>query len=124
MNVPDFENEWARCKGYIEGALVGLWTLEAVEHEIRERRAGFWPLERSAVVTQIHEHPCGRVLRIWLAGGDLAEIIGYLPAADVYAREQNCIAVEVEGRPGWERFLEGYEKRRVILVKDLREEHK
>lgn len=117
--MADFEAEWERCKRHLGGALAGLWTLDAVEQEIREARAVLWPLERSAVVTQIHAHPNGRVLRIWLAGGDLDELLHFLPAADAYAREQGCIQVEVEGRPGWERVLAGYAKRRVILVKEL-----
>lgn len=115
----EFEAEWARSKEHLSGALAGLWTLEAVEQEIRAGRAVLWPMERSAVVTQIHAHPNGRVLRIWLAGGDLEELMHFLPAADEYAREQGCDWVEIEGRPGWEKVLAGYEKRRVILVKEL-----
>jgi hypothetical protein len=95
------------------------WTLEAVEHEVREGRAQFWPLERSAAVTQIHTYPAGKVLRVWLAGGRWGELEQYLTTADAYAREQGCYAVEVEGRPGWERLLHGYAKRRVVLVKEL-----
>ena len=98
---------------------MGLWTLEAVEAEIRAGRAVLWPMQRSAAVTQIHEHPNGRVLRLWLAGGDLDELRHFLPAADNYGRMMGCMAVEIEGRPGWERVLEGYKKRRVILVKEL-----
>lgn len=115
----EFGAAWERCKKHLSGALAGLWTLEAVEQEIRAGRAVFWPMERSAVVTQIHEHPTGRVLRIWLAGGNLGELLHFLPAADNYARTQGCKQVEIEGRPGWERVLPGYAKQRVILVKEL-----
>lgn len=117
--MADFEAEWARCREHLSGALAGLWTLAAVEQEIRAGRAVLWPMEKSAVVTQIHEHPSGRVLRIWLAGGDLSELLHFLPAADEYARERGCMQVEIEGRPGWERVLHGYRKQRVILVKEL-----
>lgn len=113
------EAEWERCRRYLEPAIDEAWTLDAVEAEILVGRAVFWPMERSAVVTQIHSYPKGRVLRIWLAGGDLDELLHYLPAADGYAREQGCIAVELEGRVGWERVLEGYRKRRVVLSKEL-----
>lgn len=110
--------EWERCKPLLAAALDG-WTLDSVEQEIRVGRAQFWPMAHSAVVTQIHSYPLGRVLRVWLAGGRWDEIVRYLPSADAYARAQDCVAVEVEGRPGWERLLEGYEKRRVVLVKEL-----
>jgi hypothetical protein len=117
--LADFEVEWERCKPLLKDALAGLWTLDAVEQEIREGRAVLWPLERSAVVTQIHSHPNGRVLRLWLAGGEMVELMRYMPAVDNYALAQGCIAVEIEGRPGWERVLKDYTKRRVILVKEL-----
>lgn len=110
--------EWDRCSGYLEEACEG-WTLDAVRAEIDAGRAVFWPMAKSAVVTQVLEYPKARVLRIWLAGGDLEEIKYFLPAADNYARSVGCSEIEVEGRLGWERVLTGYEKRRVILVKEL-----
>ena len=114
----DFGAEWERCGRFLEPALDG-WTLDAVEQEILVGRAQFWPMEHSAVVTQIHSYPLGRVLRVWLAGGRWDELVKALPHADAYARSQECVAVEVEGRPGWERLLKGYQKRRVLLVKEL-----
>lgn len=115
----EFDAEWERCKQYLIPALDESWTIEAVEQEIRANRAMFWPLEQSAGVTQIHEYPNGRVLRIWLAGGELEEVRKYLPAMDNYARWQGCVAVEVEGRPGWEKVLPGYKKKRIVLTKEL-----
>lgn len=117
--IRDFSTEWERCREYLAPAVDPTWTLEAVELELRERRAVFWPMERSAVVTQVMQYPNGRVLRIWLAGGDLDELRHFLPAADNYARSEGCVAVEIEGRLGWERVLPGYVKRRVVLVKEL-----
>ena len=117
--MQDFDTNWERCKPYLADTLEGLWTLEAVEQEIREGRAVLWPMERSACVTQIHAHPKGRVLRLWLAGGDLQELLHFLPVADMYAAEQGCMAIEIEGRAGWEKVLTGYSKRRVILIKEI-----
>lgn len=114
-----FDEEWERCKEYLSDALTDGWTLDAVEHEIRQQRAVLWPMEKSAAVTQINEYPNGRVLRLWLAGGDLDELLKFLPAADAYGKWQGCIAIELEGRPGWERVLPGYTKRRVVLTKGL-----
>jgi hypothetical protein len=117
--VTSFDDEWERCKPLLADALTDGWTLDAVEREIRAGRAILWPMKRSACVTQIHEYPNGRVLRIWLAGGELDELMLYLSSADSYARWQGCKAVELEGRPGWERVLTGYTKRRVVLTKEL-----
>lgn len=30
------QDDWQRCKHYLKDTLEGLWTLEAVEQEIRE----------------------------------------------------------------------------------------
>lgn len=113
-------DEWERCAPYIADALEGAYTLEDVYREIEEGRAQFWPMRRSAVVTRIHRYPRGRVLRIWIAGGDLDELLGYLPAVDNYAREQDCNRVEIEGRKGWAKVLPGYRETKVVLTKEIR----
>jgi hypothetical protein len=112
-------DEWKRCSRWLSSALDEMWSLDDVLEEIEMGRAIFWPMERSAVVTQLHQYPNGKVMRIWLAGGDLMELKRFLPAADNYAKSVGCVAIELEGRPGWERVLDGYEKQRVILVKEL-----
>ena len=112
-------DEWERCKCYLEAALDGTYTLEDVWHEIEQRNAQFWPLTRSAVVTQIIRHPQCKVLRIWLAGGELDELLRFVSAADNYAREQGCARVEIDGRKGWSRVLPGYDIERVTLTKDV-----
>ena len=45
-----------------------------------------------------------------------------LPVADNYGKLVGCKRVRIEGRPGWERVLTGYTKRRVVLVKELGDE--
>lgn len=111
--------EWERCKQYLVPALDEAWTIEAVEQEINAGRAVLWPMHRSAAVTTIQEYPKGRVLRLWLAGGELDELLHFLPIADEYAISHGCIAIECEGRPGWEKVLPGYTKKRVVLTKEL-----
>lgn len=111
--------EWERCKGWLEPACEDGWTIDAVEAEIREQRATFWPMANSAAVTQVMDYPKGKVLRVWLAGGDLNELTHFLPAGENYARMNGCIGVEMEARPGWERVLKGYRKHAVVLVKEL-----
>jgi hypothetical protein len=119
--LADFDANWERCKPFLAPAIDEAWTLEAVEQEIRAGRAILWPMERSAAVTTVQVVPKGRELLVWLAGGDLDELLHFLPVADIYGREQGCKTVRIEGRPGWERVLTGYTKRRVVLVKELDE---
>lgn len=114
-----FDAEWERCRPYLEPACSDGWTIDAVENEVRQQRATFWPMPNSAAVTQIAAYPNGKVLRVWLAGGDLDELTHFLPAGENYARTQGCIAVEMEARPGWERVLKDYRKHAVILTKGI-----
>lgn len=115
----EFERLWARNAGYLEPALNGAFTLDDVRATILAGNATLWPLERSAVVTEILEYPAKRVLRIWLAGGELSELLAFLPAADNYAHECGCSAIEIDGRKGWARVLPGYTEARVVLTKEI-----
>lgn len=112
-------NEWDRCKAYLEPALDANYTLADVWEEISNDRAQFWPLTRSAVVTQILTFPRRRVLRVWLAGGDLDELRWALGHADDIARSRGCSAIEIDGRKGWARALTGFEPTRIVLTREI-----
>lgn len=96
-------------------------TLEEVYSKLSSRHAQLWTDDNCAVVTQILLYPDYRALDIWLAGGDLEEIIGLLPGAERFAQEHGCTKVEVTGRKGWQRALqtEGFKPTMVTLEKDL-----
>lgn len=107
--------EWDRCKEWISWALDGTYAIEDVEAELEAGRAQFWPLERSAAVTRIHDYPQASVLRIWLAGGDMQDLLANVWRLEEYAKETNCTAIEIEGRKGWERVMPDFELVSVIL---------
>lgn len=84
--------------------------------------AQFWPGQAAAMVTVVEEDPGERRLLIWLAGGELGELVRRLrPAAEAWARAEGCRRVLVIGRPGWERVLapEGYAPLARIIAKEL-----
>jgi hypothetical protein len=120
--LADFDANWERCKPYLAPAVDEAWTIDAVEQEIRAGRATLWPMANSAAVTVIQEMPNGRELLVWLAGGELDELLHFLPSAGNYGKSVGCKRVRIEGRPGWERVLTGYTRKRVVLIKDLSDE--
>ena len=61
----------------------------------------------------------GRVMRIGLAGGELAALKEIETQIVEFAREKGCSAVEIIGRPGWERALNNYKRTAVLLRKDI-----
>lgn len=69
-------------------------------------------------VTEIVNYPqekrCGLV---FCAGRSVERWIRHLDEIEAWAREQECDALELQGRPGWERLLPDWRKTHVLLSK-------
>jgi hypothetical protein len=117
--------DWARCGPWLDAALAHAGRthrLLDVRAMVEADEAQAWPGRRAAMVTVVEDDPCERRMLIWLAGGDLDELVTRLrPAAEAWARSQRCRRVLVMGRPGWERALapEGYAPLARIIAKEL-----
>jgi hypothetical protein len=88
---------------------------QAIQHQ----KAAFFPLEKSAIVVEIVDYPQRISCRIWLAGGDMDELMEAEKNICVWARELGCSSMEIIGRKGWERQLSDYTASAVVLVKEL-----
>lgn len=120
--VPPMIEHFDRCKDWLEAALEGgFFTLDDVARAIAENRAQFWPGENAAIVTEIDSLAQTRIVRVWLAGGDMEEVLAMAKGIESWARLQGCKKVLVEGRQGWAKVLkdQGYEPFSVILTKAL-----
>ena len=118
-------DQWARCSKYIEDALEyagGSHTLQDVMLAVAEGKAQFFPLDKSAIVTEIVDYPQKAMCRIWLAGGDLDELIDAEVAIAAWAKTQGCDGMEIIGRRGWSRKLESYRESAVVLMRDFKDE--
>lgn len=117
--------DWARCALWVEAALAHAGHshgLDDVLAMVEADEAQLWAGQASAMVTIVEREPRERRLLIWLAGGDLDELVNRLrPAAERWAKAQGCRRVLVVGRPGWERALapEGYAPLARIIAKEL-----
>lgn len=107
---PHLENALARCPTH---------TIEDVERDLLQHKAQFFSLGDAFVVTQVVEHPRRRVLRVWLAGGNLDTLRRALPELDTIARDWGCDRVEIDGRRGWSKIMPEYDIERVVLTKDI-----
>ena len=67
-------------------------------------------------------YPQIAVCRIWLAGGNLEELMRAEKSISVWAKSHGCDAMEINGRIGWKRQLKDYTATSVVLTKDLRDE--
>lgn len=78
-----------------------------------------WVGERSALVTEIIVYPRLKACLIWLAGGDLAEVVEMQRDIAEGARARGCSRLEVKGRTGWLRTEIGVRSVGSYLVRDL-----
>lgn len=109
------EDELARCGPWLQAALErdGLNGLTEVAAEVASGRSLLWPGRAAAAVTEQT-----RDLHIWLAGGDLRELLAMEQDCARWAKANGFDRLTIEGRKGWERVLSGYRARR-LLVKEL-----
>ena len=84
---------------------------EEVRQALHTGEFSFFSRENSAAIVAAD----GDTLRIGLAGGDIYELLEF----EIYARAEGFERLEIMGRPGWERVLEGYEKVAVLMRKEL-----
>jgi hypothetical protein len=93
---------------HIEAALEysgGTHVYEDVEKAILEGRMQLWPGSKSMAVTEIVEYARKKVLHIFLAAGDMEELIDMIDSAAAWGRTQSCTSLTMSGRKGWERVL-------------------
>jgi hypothetical protein len=80
--------------------------------------AKLWATEKALILTEVDEYPQRRVANVWLASGDLTEILQMAPAIYDWAREQGCDTITLLGRKGWAKALvaDGWSKSKMVLM--------
>lgn len=116
--------EFDRCWPWLERAVQrggNRFPRDHIWNGITAGRLQFWPFERCAAVTYVDTYPIGNVLRLWLVGGELGNVLEHEAEVAEWAKSIGCIAVELDGRKGWEKALQarGYEAARVVLTRRL-----
>ena len=117
--------QWQRCHKWISEALAysgGTHSMEDVFGAVALGDAQLHPLEKSCIITAIVDYPQRSVCRIWLAGGELNELIEAEKSIAIWAKSLGCDAMEINGRMGWKRQLKDYTASSVVLTKELRDD--
>jgi len=115
-------DELERLAHHIEAALAYSGDTHSLIHvvdAIKDGSAQFFPLENSVIVTEIVDYPKRAVCRIWLAGGEMDELIEAEKSIVEWARSHGCNGMEIIGRKGWERQLRDYKPSATVLVKEI-----
>lgn len=66
----------------------------------------FWPAPRGCMVTEIVVYPRKKVLNIFLAGGELDQLVDMYDDMNEWAKAQGCTGGTMTGRVGWKKVLE------------------
>ena len=116
--------EFMRCQPYIEAALEytkGTHNIRDIWDGIVTGNFQLWPGEKSAVVTEIQIYPQAKVMHIFLAGGDLEELLEMEKSVRAFAETIGCNSMSISGRRGWVKIFErdGWEEVCTSIVKEL-----
>lgn len=117
-------SELARCLPWIERAIKRsgkIDTMSDVVDRIFKGHAQFWPAPNGCLVTEIVDHAERRGIRVWLAGGELGQVLDMEGDVAQWAKSQGCTFAEFDGRRGWQRRLEkrGWKPRSIVMELDL-----
>lgn len=109
---------------HIEAALEysgGTHLFEDVERGILEGRMQIWPAPNSCAVTELVEHARKKVLNVFLAGGDMDELIDMIESAAAWGGTQGCTSLTLSGRKGWERALSktGFKPLHIVMEREI-----
>lgn len=83
--------------------------------------AQLWPLAHGVIVTATEIYPRKKILRAWLAGGDLEEILASEPPLRRWAGQNGFDIVGIVARRGWLRKLDGYSEVSAVIYRPCRD---
>ena len=117
-----WEQEWARCKPFIEKAVKyqDSYTIDDIEDKIRSGIFHLWPGKRSAYITEFVLYPQVKALNLLFCGGDYKELEQMLPSIEAFAKAAGIKRLYGGGRKGWIRKIKhlGF-KTEYLIRKDL-----
>ena len=124
MNDMTEINPIERCRPWIEAALEysgGTHTFDDIVEGLTEGRMQLWPAPRGCIVTELVVYPRKKYINIFLAGGELDQILDMDGDVKAWAKEQGCDAAMMSGRIGWKKPLKslGWELLQAHFVKEI-----
>lgn len=104
-------DELMRCRGWIEAAMehgTGTHIFEDIVVAVIQGRMQLWSTPNACAITEIVLYPRKKVLHVFLAGGDMKEILPRIEDVAQWGASQGCTAMTMAGRKGWKRVLKNW----------------
>jgi len=114
---------WPDVIEYLRKVPLPGYRLEDVLAQLLRQEAQLWVAgdpAMAAVVTELQQLPTMKVCAMWLCGGENM-LEWWEPMESTirsWAEDNGCSAVEIIGRPGWEKLL-GYRKTHSVMRLEL-----
>jgi hypothetical protein len=83
----------------------GTHSLEDVAMALNKDEMQFWPGINTAIVTEIITFPQKKSIHVFLAAGDMDEVIRILPFIEKHGKMEGCTQMTMTGRKGWEKVM-------------------
>lgn len=123
--MPVWVEKFKECEKFIADALEycnGTHDLQDVADQIARGELQLWPANETALVSQIITYPKRKAIHIFLAGGNIDELINMEESVFTWAKMQGCDMLTFSGRLGWSRSKlknRGYKTDHMMMVKEL-----
>jgi hypothetical protein len=109
-SAPTLSEELERCREYIEAALThsggrATHKFQDIVEGVTKNQYQFWPGDHSCMITELVAYPEARGVHVFLAGGDLEEILEMEKSLTIWAKSIGADHLSLSGRPGWVKAL-------------------
>jgi len=115
--------EWRLCRAALLPAIAetqGTHTEDDVLVELFTGRMKLWRRNASGLVTEFCQFPRLKCINVFLAGGDIADILPLQVEVENFGRKNGCQrATMLAVRPGWSRVVPGNRVGGTYLFKDI-----
>lgn len=114
--------EWIRVRSFLLPAIELLGGTHNETDVLAMVLAGqlkLWTSPNAAALTQINQYPRLRETSVFAAGGNKEELIAMESDWVLYAADNKCNRLRIEGRKGWEKARPEFRFLSTTLVKDI-----
>lgn len=119
----EITQEWALCRAALLPAIEmthGTHTEDDILAALIAGHMRLWRRNQSGLVTEFCQFPRMKVINVFLAGGELEDILPLQAEVENYGRKQGCQrATMLAARDGWLRTIDGGKKAGIYMTKDL-----
>ena len=124
QEIPPIFGELERCKKWIEDALEysgGTHDFKDIVDAVLSGQMHLWAGDKCCTVTLFTVYPKKRFLHVFLAGGDLDEILEIEKSMVEFAKHNDCDGLTLSGRVGWKKVLRdiGWNEQLLMLRKEI-----